>query len=92
MIPSLFYGTLLGTISGIVWAFALGSEISIGLKYGSISGLIFGFIFFLFQKAATAPGNIQKKEAMFVASSVMTMTFMASVVIAIITGLIRWIF
>lgn len=91
MIPTLFYGTLLGLISGSVWAFVLSVEISSGLKYGSISGLIFGFLFFFFQKAAMAPGNIQKKEAIFVASSMMTMIFLLSIAIAIITGIIRWI-
>jgi len=92
MIQTLFYSIVLGLISGALWAFVLGNLIKHGLIYGAIAGLIVGLLLNLVQKMATSPGNIQKKEGSFVTGSVMGLIFMASTVIGIVIGLIRWIF
>ncbi|MBU1012101.1 MAG: hypothetical protein KKG99_03795 [Bacteroidetes bacterium] len=83
---------ILGAISGLVWAFALSCPLKSGLFYGGIIGLIVGLLFFLFQKAATSSGNLQNKEVSFASGSMMTMIFMISTVIAIVVGLVRWLF
>ena len=92
LIVTLLMGLVLGAVSGLVWAFALNCQMKSGLIYGGISGLIVGFLFFLFQMAAMAPGNLQKKESTFVTGSMMTMIFMIATIIAIVVGLVRWIF
>jgi hypothetical protein len=83
---------ILGAISGLVWAFALSYPLKSGLFYGCISGLIVGFLFFLFQKAAISSGNLQNKEVSFASNSMITLIFMISTVIAIVTGLVSWLF
>lgn len=91
-ISTLLMATILGAISGLVWAFALSCQVKSGLIYGGISGSVVGLLFFLFQKAATASGNLQNKEVAFTSGSMMTMIAMVSTVIAIVVGLVRWIF
>lgn len=92
LISTSFMALVLGAISGLVWAFALNCPIKSGLTIGGISGLVVGLIFFLFQKAATASGNLQKKEVAFASGSMMTIIFMIATAIGIVVGLIRWIF
>lgn len=83
---------ILGTISGLFWAIALSQSIKIGLLYGCITGIIVGFIFSILSKAASSSKNIQNKEVAFAAGSMMTLIFMASTAIAIVIGLVRWLF
>jgi len=40
IIPSLFYGTIVGTIVGLVWAFGLNIGFSTSIPIGAIVGLI----------------------------------------------------
>lgn len=84
--------TILGAISGLVWAFSLSCPIKGGLLYGGISGLIVGLLFFLFQKSATSSGKLQNKEVAFVSGSWITAIFTISTVIAVVIGLVRWLF
>jgi len=92
LISTLMIGLVVGAVSGLVWALALSYQIKSGLINGGICGLILGLFFFLFQKAATASGNLQNKEVTFVSGSIMGLVFLVSTIIAIVTGLIRWIF
>ena len=92
LISTLMIGLFIGAVSGIVWALALSCPMRSGLINGGICGLIVGLIFFLFQKAATASGNVQNKEATFASGSMMGLLFLASTAIAIVVGLVRWLF
>ena len=92
IISTLLIASILGAITGLVWAFALSYPIKTGLFFGAIIGVIVGLLLSLFQKAATAPGNVQEKEAMFVSGSMMGLIFMGITAVGIIVGLIRWIF
>lgn len=92
LISALFIATTLGIVSGLIWGFALNFQITSGLKIGGVSGLVVGLLFFLFQKASTDSGNLQKKEVVFASGSILGVLFMISTAIAIVAGLIKWIF
>jgi hypothetical protein len=93
-ISTVFMASILGAISGLVWAFILDYQIKSGLRNGWLSGLVVGVLFFLFQKAALSSnrGNLQAKETSFATGSMMTGLFVASIFIAIVVRLVKWIF
>lgn len=88
----LLMNSILGAISGLVWAFALSLSMYNGSISGGIIGLVFGFLLFIFNKAAMAPGNLQGKEVQYTSGSITGFLLLVSTVLAIGTGLVRWMF
>lgn len=87
MFGIIIYGIIIGAIAGLSWGFGLGADLLAGLKIGSIAGVIVGILFTIFGKAATLGGNVNKSEAVFVSSSMITVL----AVLATVSGLIVWI-
>jgi len=69
---SLFYGTVIGPIVGLVWSFGLNIEFSTCIPIGAIIGLIVGLGLVFFGKAARAGVNITTGETLFVSTAFLT--------------------
>ena len=92
MIYSLLFGTFFGLISGAVWGFGIGANLQSGLIYGAIVGSMIGLLSGLSQRAAASYGEVEYKEAASANSSMMTLIFLASTVIATVIAVVRLIF
>ena len=92
LISTLFMGSILCAISGLVWALALASQIKSGIIIGGICGLTIGLLIFIGNKSSLFSGNTKNKEFAFNSGATMIGLFVISTIIAIITGLVRWIF
>ena len=92
LIQSLFYGTVVGSIVGLVWSFGLNIEFSTCIPIGAIIGLIVGLGLAFFGKAARAGGNITTGETLFVSTSFLTFFGIAGVAIGLLVWLARVVF
>lgn len=81
-----------GLISGMAWSFVLGSSYATGLLYGGLIGASVGLLSFGYQRTISARGRINHKEAAFTAGSMLSILFFASIVIAVVVWIVRWIF
>lgn len=82
--------TLIGAIIGASWAFALKCNILGGLLYGSIIGLAFGILIFLYLKATA--GSSFEKESFFLSVSVLAIVLTFGVGSAFIALILRLAF
>jgi hypothetical protein len=92
LIQSLFYGTIVGSIVGLVWAFGLNIKFSTIIPIGAIVGLIVGLAFVFFGKAARTGGNITTGETLFVSNAFLTFLGIASAAIGLLVWLARVVF
>lgn len=92
LVSSVMVTGVYGLISGLAWSFSLGSGYATGLFYGGIIGALVGLVSFAFQRTIAARGRINHKEAAFTAGSMLSILFFASIVFAVVIGIVRWIF
>jgi hypothetical protein len=91
-ISTIIMSAILGIIAGVIWKFALNVELTQSLFYGGITGGIIGLLFALSNNRSIKSGRFQHKEASFASGGLMFGFFLFAVFVAIIVGLIRWIF
>ena len=87
-----FYTTIVGAAIGLVWSLALNFQLTSGLLYGGIVGLILGISLSFLNKAILNRGNVQKGEAGAVTGSLLGLLFLVGVAAGLIAWLIRFIF
>ena len=92
LIKSLFYGTIVGSIVGLVWAFGLNIKFSTSIPIGAIIGLIVGLTLAFFGKAARIGGNITTGESQFVSGAFLTFLGIAGAAIGLLVWLARVVF
>ena len=92
LIKSLFYGTIVGSIVGLVWTFSLNIKSSTSIPIGAIVGLIFGLALSFFGKAARTGRNVTTGETLFVSGAFLTFLGIAGVAIGLLVWLARVIF
>jgi hypothetical protein len=92
LIQSLFYGTIVGSIVGLVWAFGLNIKFSTSIPIGAIVGLIVGLALAFFGKAARTGANITTGETVFVSNAFLTFLGIASAAIGLLMWLARVLF
>ncbi len=63
-----------------------------GVIIGSVVGLILGILVGLLGKSASLGGNIQKSEATFVNTSILTMLAIFSIGLGVVAWLVKFIF
>lgn len=91
-ISTILMSTILGVIAGIIWKFALNMEFKDSIIYGGIIGGIIGLLFSFSNNQSIKSGKFQHKEASFASGGLLFGLFFIVIIIAIITGLIKWIF
>jgi len=92
LIQSLFYGTVVGSIVGLVWSFGLNIEFSTCIPIGAIIGLIVGLVLAFFGKAARAGADIEAGETQFVSTTFLTFFGVAGAAIGLLVWLARVVF
>ena len=92
LIPSLFYGIVVGSIVGVVWSFGLNIEFSTCILIGAIIGLIVGLVLAFFGKAAPAGADIEAGETQFVSTAFVTFFGIAGAAIGLLVWLARVVF
>lgn len=91
-ISTILISTILGIIAGLIWKFALNADLKTFLVNGGITGGIIGFLFALSNNQSIKSGKFQHEEASFASGGILFALFFTTIIIAIITGLIKWIF
>jgi hypothetical protein len=92
LIPSLFYGTTIGTIDALVWAFSLNIGFSTSIPIGAVVGFIVALVMVFFGKATRAGSNLAPEETQFVSTAVLTFLGIAGAAIGLLVWLVRVVF
>lgn len=82
----LVLNSIYGLICGLAWSFALGLQLTKGMKMGTAIGLIIGLFLYLYAKSAKAGGTTERE------ANVVTGYFSYFILFGgIITALIAWL-
>ncbi|MEX1140134.1 MAG: hypothetical protein WEF53_12380 [Bacteroidota bacterium] len=85
--PSILYGLLVGAIVGLVWSFALDTELAFTTAVGAVVGVAIGIALLVFGKAAQlGGGDISGGERAFFSGSLLAVFGMVGTA----TGLVIW--
>ncbi|MBP6886037.1 MAG: hypothetical protein KBC02_02235 [Candidatus Pacebacteria bacterium] len=92
IITTVKYATPIGSIVGIIWAFALGGGLFKGILIGGLAGCMLGIIMGLFAVASTKGGRVIPGEAMVVNGSIIGMFGMVFSILGMATWIVRRVF
>lgn len=91
-ISAILISSILGIIAGLIWKYALNLELSKSMIYGGIIGGVIGLLFGISNNRSVKSGKFEHKEASFASGGLLFGFFFIIVFIALLVGLIRWIF
>lgn len=92
LIPTLFYGSVIGLVVGLIWTLALSTRFSVGLTIGFLAGFIVALVLSFFGKLARSGSNLQRGETSFVSSGILTFLGIAAAATGLIVWLVRAVF
>ena len=89
MLGRILLGAFYGIIAVLGWDIALSLPLLAGWIYAIIIGSVISLYFFIMARVIIVRGTATEKEAYMNANTQMLYTFVGSIIIAVIVGLIR---
>lgn len=92
MLATLFYGAVIGLVSGLIWTLALHGRFSVGLITGAVVGAAVAAVLTFFGKLARTGSNLQPGETSFVSNGILTFLGVGAFGIGLVVWLVRALF
>ncbi|HUF07776.1 MAG TPA: hypothetical protein VMO47_00535 [Rhodothermales bacterium] len=92
MIPTVFYGVVLGAVVGLIWTLALDIRFATGVVTSAVVGCLLALIAALFGKMARVGSNLEPGETYVVSNGIVTFLAMACGAVGLLVWLGRALF